>query len=164
MRSNLILLFLLISTAANAQTSPVKTTYETVSTNNISVTYGRPQKNDCKIFGNLHKFGNVWNAGAEKATTITFTSNVSFGGENVNAGTYALFVIPNETQWTIILNTQTEQWGTYTYEKYKDNNIVTINVPVTTLTNTVEQLTIRFPQSTSMIIEWDKTQVTIPVL
>lgn len=173
MRSFLILSVIFISLAAKGQqtqetpvevTSLPKITYETVSANGISVTYGRPFKNEGKIFGNLHKFGNVWSGGTEKAITITFTSNVNFAGQAVNAGTYTLFVIPNETQWTIILNTQLNQSGTYTYEKYKHNNIVNVNVPVTSLVNTVEQLTIRFPLSTLMVIEWDETQVTIPVL
>lgn len=148
----------------NPVVSQPKTTYETVSTESVSITYARPHRTGYKVFGNLRKYGKVWAVGAGKASTISFARDVNFAGVNVAAGSYTLFVIPYENQWTVILNTQLEQRGTSTYEKYKERNIATVNVPVTQLLNPVEQLTIRFTQSTSMIIEWDNVQITIPVL
>lgn len=158
-----LLSFISISTIAQTNSQP-KSPHETVSTDSISVTYGRPYKNGRAIFGNLEKFGNVWRVGADQATTITFDKDVQFAGQAVAAGTYTLFIIPNESEWTLILNTQLGQWGTYSYEKYKDKDILHVNVPVTALADEVEQLTIRFPESNSMVIEWDQTQVTIPVI
>jgi hypothetical protein len=80
----------------------------------------------------------------------------------VKAGTYTLFVIPNKESWTIILNSQLGQWGAYSYEKYKDKDVLQVNVPVKTLDQTVEQLSISLPPS-ALVIEWDKTQASIPI-
>lgn len=157
-----ILAFLSLTAYGQGSGQP-KSPHETVSTDSISVTYGRPYKNGRTIFGGLEKFGNIWRLGADQATTITFSKDVRFAGQEVPAGTYTLFAIPYENEWTLILNSQLGQWGAYTYLKHKDKDILQVNVPVTLLDNEVEQLTIRFPQPTSMVIEWDKTQLTIPV-
>lgn len=137
--------------------------HETVSTDNVSITYGRPYKKGREIFGNLEKYGVVWRVGADEATTITFKKDVNFAGKAVKAGTYTMFAIPNENEWTMILNSQLGQWGAYSYQQNKEKDVIQANVPVTKLNNVVEQLTIRFPQPTSMVIEWDKTQVTVPI-
>jgi hypothetical protein len=128
----------------------------------ISVRYGRPYKKGRVIFGGLIPYGKVYRCGADSATTITFGKDVIFGGGPVKAGTYTLFVIPNEKSWTIILNGQLGQWGAFDYDKYKGQDILHVDVPVKNLNNPVEQLTISVPPS-SVIIEWDQTQVSIPV-
>lgn len=140
-----------------------KSPHETVSTDNVSVTYGRPYKKGRDIFGGLEKYGAVWRLGADEATTITFKEDGKFGGKDVKAGTYTLFAIPNEKEWTFILNSQLGQWGAFSYDKNKDKDVLQVTVPVKNLDEPVEQLTIHFPKSTSMVVEWDKTQVTVPV-
>jgi Protein of unknown function (DUF2911) len=80
----------------------------------------------------------------------------------VNAGTYTLFVIPNKESWTIILNSQLGQWGAFEYDKYKNKDVLHVDVPVKKLDTVVEQLTIRLPAAV-LIIEWDQTQVSVPV-
>jgi len=114
------------------------------------------------IFGGLIPYGKVYRCGADSATIVTFAKDASFAGKPVKAGTYTLFVIPNEQSWTIILNGQLGQWGAYDYDKYKDKDVLKVDVPVKKLGNTVEQLTINLPAS-AMIIEWDNVQVTVPV-
>lgn len=164
MKYLLLLLLAAIGLQADAQTtSQPKSQRDTVSTDSISVTYGRPYRNGRTIFGNLEKFGNVWRVGVNQATTITFAKNVVFAGHAIPAGTYTLFVIPWQTEWTLILNTKLGQWGTLSYEKHKDQNILEVNVPVTTAAIPVEQLTITFPTSSSMVIEWDTVKVTVPI-
>ena len=80
------------------------------------------------------------------------------------AGTYTMFALPTETEWTIILNSQLGQWGAYSYEKNKEKNVARINTPrVKKLSAPVEQLTIRFEKDKTMIIEWDQTQVEVAV-
>ena len=129
----------------------------------VSVRYGRPYKKGREIFGKLEPFGKVWRCGADSATTITFLSNASFGGKPVKAGTYTLFVIPEEKKWTIILNSQLGQWGAYSYDQYKGKDVLQITVPVKHLSQVVEQHTIRFTSQNNMIIEWDQTQVEVPI-
>ena len=129
---------------------------------NISVRYGRPYKKGRVIFGTLEPYGKVYRCGADSATTVTFDKDASFGGKPVKAGTYTLFVIPNEQSWIIILNSQLGQWGAFDYDKYKDKDVLHVDVPVKKLDHTVEQLTINLPP-TDMIIEWDNVQVSVPV-
>lgn len=148
-----------ITTEAAAQKSP----HETVSGKDVSVRYGRPYKKGREIFGGLEKYGKVWRTGADSATLITFAKDATFGGKPVKAGTYTLFTIPNEKKWTVILNSQLGQWGAYSYDKFKDKDVLQVTVPAKKLDNVVEQHTIRFNDKNDMIIEWDQTQVTVPV-
>ena len=160
MKKILFLLTVLIATTSFGQGGR-KSPHDTVSTANTTVTYGRPYKNDRNIFGELEKYGKVWRVGADEATTITFKKDVKVGDKDVKAGTYTLFAIPNENEWTIIINSKLGQWGAFSYEKNKGSDVAQVNVPVKKLGKAVEQLTIRFVGEEVMIIEWDKTQVSV---
>ena len=153
------ILFLAISASAQ---QPVASPRVTAEGKNVTVAYGQPSKKGRVIFGELEPYGKVWRAGANNATEITFKKDGSFGGLPVKAGTYTLFAIPNEKQWTIILNSELKQWGAFGYDKVKDKDVLKVNVPATKIDNTVEKLTYRFTD-THMIIEWDQTQVAVPV-
>ena len=118
MKTILLLLGAFITLSATAQR---KSPHDTVTNGKITVTYGRPYKNNRDVFGSLEPYGKVWRLGADEATTITFNNDVKFGGKPVKAGTYTLFAIPNEKEWTLILNSQLKQWGAFSYEKNKDN-------------------------------------------
>lgn len=129
----------------------------------VKVNYGQPSKKGREIFGGLEPFGKVWRAGANNATEITFEKDVKFGGKPIKAGTYTLFATPNPTEWTIILNSELKQWGAYKYEEIKGKDVVHVTVPVKKLDNVVEKLTYRFTDKNALVIEWDQTQVTIPI-
>jgi hypothetical protein len=158
-----ILLAMVAFVAVTAYGQDRKSPHETVNTDDISVTYGRPYKKGREIFGKLEAYGKVWRLGADEATTITFKKDGFFGGKPVKAGTYTMFAIPEEKEWTFILNSQLGQWGAYSYDKNKEKDVLQIKAPAKKLDKEVEQLTISFPKSTSMVVEWDKTQVTVPV-
>jgi len=160
MKSVLLLVAVFMTASVFAQR---KSPHDTVSNGTVTVTYGRPHKNDRVVFGTLEKFDKVWRVGADEATNITFAKDVKFAGQDVKAGTYTLFAIPNESEWTIILNSVLKQWGAFSYEKNKASDVLKANVPVKKLENVIEQLTIRFAADKSLIIEWDKTQVSIPI-
>lgn len=151
------------STGASAQGGAPKSPHDTVIVKDIKVTYGRPYKRGREIFGGLEKYGKVWRTGANQATEITFAKDVTFGGKPVKAGTYTLFTIPEEKEWTIILNSQLKQWGAYKYDEIKGSDVLHVKVPVKKLDKVVEQHTIRFTPQNDMIIEWDQTQVTVPI-
>lgn len=155
---SLVAMFVFSSCGDKKPLSP----HETSTGQDISVRYGRPYKKGRVIFGGLEAYGKVYRCGADSATTVTFDKDASFGGKPVKAGTYTLFVIPNEQNWTIILNSQLGQWGAFDYDKYKDKDVLRVDVPVKKLDQPVEQLTINLPPS-AMIIEWDVVQVSIPV-
>lgn len=154
----LAIAFALPSFAQKQRKSP----HDTVTNNVATVTYGRPYKKDREVFGGLEKYGKVWRVGADEATTISFPTAVKFGNEIIKPGTYTLFAIPEENEWTIILNGVLGQWGAFSYEKNKGEDVAKIVVPVIKLDQPVEQLTIGLPEN-SMSIEWDKTKVLIPL-
>ena len=129
----------------------------------VSVAYGQPSKKGREIFGKLVPFGNVWRAGANEATEITFAKDAKFGDQSIKAGTYSLFVNPAADEWTIILNSELKQWGSFGYEKIKDKDVLKIKVPVKKVDAVVEKLTYRFSDKNALIIEWDQTQVTVPI-
>lgn len=128
---------------------------------NVKVAYGQPSKKGRVVFGELQKYGKVWRVGANEATEISFTKDGTFGGKPVKAGTYTLFAIPNEKEWTLILNGDTKFWGTQ-YEQHKSKDVLQVNVPVKKVNDVVEKLTYRFAGN-DMIIEWDQAQVAVPV-
>ncbi|TCD02399.1 DUF2911 domain-containing protein [Pedobacter frigidisoli] len=131
---------------------------------NIKVVYSRPQKKGRDIFGVLEQYGSVWRFGANENTEIRFFTKVTIGGKKIKAGTYSLFAIPNKGTWTIILNSQTDRWGAFTYDASKD--IVRVNVPVKTLAKPIEYFSITFTplaKGATLIAAWDKTQVELPI-
>jgi hypothetical protein len=130
----------------------------------IRVTYSRPAKNGRAIFGQLVPFNEVWRAGANEATELKLYQPIELAGKKVNAGSYALFAIPGEKEWTIILNSDLDFWGAYSYNAAHD--VVRVTAPVSSLTETVENFTIQFEKKGAgegvMKLAWDNTVVTVP--
>ena len=160
MKNLLLLSIVLVSglCACSQRVSP----HDTVSNKNIKVTYGRPFKKGRETWGKLVPYGEVYRLGADEATTITFKNDGSFGGKPVKAGTYTLFAVPTEKNWTLILNGQLGQWGAYDYEKNKIKDVLKVEVVPHSLEKSVEEFTIRF-EGNNLLIEWDKVQASVPV-
>ncbi|MEX2478403.1 MAG: DUF2911 domain-containing protein [Gracilimonas sp.] len=131
----------------------------------IKVVYGQPYRKDRTIFGDLEPWGEVWRTGANEATEITLTRPVLMGDQAINAGTYALFTIPEPDSFTVILNHELGQWGAFNYNPERDYK--RMKFPVNRLPIPVEAFTISFnePQQsiTSMSLRWDFIQVDIPI-
>lgn len=130
----------------------------------VRVTYSRPQKGGRAIFGNLIPYGKVWRTGANEATEIKVYQDIEIAGKKVKAGTYSLFTIPGEKQWTIILNSGLDYWGAYSYKE--ENDVVRVTAPATEGSTAVENFTIQFnnkgEKGGEMRLAWDKTVVTVP--
>ncbi len=126
----------------------------------VRVVYSRPYKNDRAIFGGLVPFGKVWRTGADEATEITFYEDVVFGGKEVEAGSYALFTIPNKDSWDIILNSGLHQWGAFTYDEKMD--VVRAKAKPEMMEEAVENFSIMFDDG-NLVMAWDKTMVAVPV-
>jgi hypothetical protein len=132
----------------------------------VKIVYGQPYKNDRQIFGELVPYGEVWRTGANEATELTTTQNISFAGNMLDSGTYALFTIPREDdKWTIILNDKLGQWGAFDYDAAYD--VFRVDLPAQSTEKVTEAFTIRFSDiqddSTNIIMEWDQTVITIPI-
>jgi len=147
----------LVSFAQNPPASP----RVTAEGKDVKVEYGQPSKKGREIFGGLQKYGQVWRAGANTVTEVTFSKDATFAGKPVKAGKYSFWIVPNEKEWTIILNSNVGFWGTE-YEKNKDKDYLKVNVPTKKLPSVVEKLTYTFSGS-DMNVQWDQTGVTIPI-
>jgi hypothetical protein len=98
----------------------------------VKVDYSRPSVKGRKIFGGLEKHDEVWRTGANEATLITFSKDVKIEGKDLPAGTYTLWSIPGEKEWTVIFNSATEidgrgVWGTQ-YKKISDKDVLSVKV------------------------------------
>ncbi|MCW3162771.1 DUF2911 domain-containing protein [Chryseobacterium oryctis] len=145
--------------------SPRQIVEQQFSMSKIKIDYGRPGVKGRKIFGELVPYGQVWRAGANSSTKITFGQSVNFGGKVVPAGTYGLFIVPTEKEWKVILNKDFQQWGAYTYDPKQD--VVDVTVPVNTLTDKQEWFEITLnptdENNANLVLKWDYAQAEVPL-
>ncbi|MEC5394408.1 DUF2911 domain-containing protein [Bergeyella sp. RCAD1439] len=145
--------------------SPRVKTEQQFSISKIIVDYGRPGVKGRTVFGGLVPYGKVWRAGANASTKITFGQAVDFGGQEVSAGTYGLFIIPEEKEWTLVLNKDFQQWGAYAYDEKQD--VVRVKVPVRRLDALQEWFTIEVEPSgehaVELVMAWERSSVGVSV-
>jgi Protein of unknown function (DUF2911) len=130
----------------------------------ITVNYHRPLANGRQIWGKLVPYGEVWRAGANENTTLTFTDPVSIEGQPLDKGTYGLHMIPGENQWTVIFSKMANAWGSFTYKQDEDALRVTVKPQPAEFHNA---LTYDFddvtPDSTVLTLRWEKVAVPFKV-
>jgi len=130
----------------------------------VRIIYGRPQLKG-RSLSDLAKPGEVWRTGANEAAEITFYKDMNFGGTAVKAGTYALFTIPGDNEWTVILNSNLNQWGSYSYDKGSD--VARVTASVSSDKKSIEAFSIAFKEvdgGAHMVMGWDTTRVAVPVM
>jgi hypothetical protein len=154
-------IFLAATTVSYAQPSHPNSPHDTIRTANVTITYGRPYKKGRQIFGSLIPYGKTYRCGADEPTILTFAKDVQLAGHPVKAGSYSLFAIPNQSSWTIILNSNTTMWGT-DHDKHADQDVVKFDVPVIPLGTAMEQLTMK-ASNKDITLAWDMVKVAIPV-
>ncbi|MDP5120603.1 MAG: DUF2911 domain-containing protein [Spirosomaceae bacterium] len=163
---SVVVILLIAAAAFFAYTSTLSPEAKLSFENNgvkVDVTYCQPSKKGRDIFGTVVPYGKVWRTGANAATIVSFSKDVTVGGSAVPAGEYTLWTIPNEGNWTIILNKETGQWGT-NYDEAED--LMQVNVPAETAGETVEKFTIKLIRAEGgidMNLMWDETKVTVPI-
>ncbi len=91
--------------------SPAATATGTINGANVTIKYSSPAVKGRQIWGALVPYDKVWRAGANAATTIETDKDLTVEGKKLPAGKYSIYAIPGEKEWTIILNSQTGQWG-----------------------------------------------------
>ncbi len=166
----------LLAAGASAQTpapkidfpapSPAATLKQRVGLTDIEINYFRPGVKGRKVFGGLEPYGVVWRTGANNPTKITFSTPVKFGGKDVPAGTYGLFSIPGEKEWTLILNKiEPKDWGAYSYKPETD--VARVTAKPIALTQTLETFSIEFTdvrtESAMLALAWEKTRVAVKI-
>ncbi|MGG5485384.1 DUF2911 domain-containing protein [Meridianimaribacter flavus] len=131
-----------------------------VSEKTVKVIYSRPQLKG-RTVQSLAPNGEVWRTGANEATEITFYKDVTVGDKKVKAGTYSLFTIPGEKSWTIIINSDVDVWGAYSYNK--DNDVARVEAPVSEGKKSLEAFSIAFDDEGSMHLAWGTLRVAVPM-
>ena len=151
-----------------ARVSPNGYAGTTVGTADVLVQYGRPSLRGRAYFADgaeLAPAGAVWRTGANEAATVTFTGDVRVEGEPVPAGTYALFTVPGDGEWTVILNKTAQQWGSFRYDEAEDQLRVTV-APMTDAPMQ-EQFEIRFSEvsedAATMLLHWGTVGVPVTI-
>ncbi len=144
--------------------SPGAKVSQVVGLTEISVDYSSPAARGRAVFGGLVPYDKLWRTGANQATKITFSKDITVGGKPVPAGTYALFTIPAKQAWTVILNKNPNQGGTNDYKQELD----LLRFPVKPATAPKrERLTFLFSNTsedaTSLDLEWAGVRVSIPI-
>lgn len=128
------------------------------------VIYSRPQKSGRTVFGELVEYGKVWRLGANEATEIELFKEATIGGKKVAKGKYTVYALVNPTEWTFILNKETDVWGAFIYNEKKD--VARLTVPVQKMTEIAEAFSIVFEKTAvgmDMIVAWDDVKVALPI-
>jgi hypothetical protein len=148
------------------QPSPLAKFEQKVGLTDITIEYSRPSVKGRTIFGDLEPFGGMWRTGANKNTMITFSDDVTIAGQDVKAGSYAMFTKLNSaTQWDVIFYSDTNNWGTPS--EWDDSKVAaTAKVDVMEIPFSVETLAIDINNITAtggtIDIIWEKSYVGIP--
>ncbi|HWI92635.1 MAG TPA: DUF2911 domain-containing protein [Flavisolibacter sp.] len=146
------------------QPSPGQTLKQDFGISSIELNYSRPGIKGRKIFGDLVPYGKVWRTGANSATRIKFSDDITIGGQALKAGEYAIYTVPGEKEWEVIINKGSVNWGT---DYKQEDDILRVKATPVKLDQPVESFTMQFANvksnSTDLQIMWDKTLVSVPI-
>jgi len=145
--------------------SPRATVMQKVGLTNFELEYSRPSVRDREIFGDILPFGEMWRTGANKNSMITFDQDIKIAGQDVAAGSYAIFTQINENDWDIYLYSDTENWGLP--EEMEDEKVVAkFNVKSVNDAPQKETFTIEFENLTTtgfdLVFKWETREVVLP--
>ncbi|MEI6947986.1 DUF2911 domain-containing protein [Paraflavisolibacter sp. H34] len=162
----LLFMGLFCSVAAWAQSapkppaSPADSVSGTFGEAKVTIRYSSPSVKGRKVWGELVPYGKVWRAGANEATTITVSEGVAVEGNPLPAGTYALFALPTEKEWTIIFNTEAKQWGAFKYDEKKDALRVTVSPrPAPSFSERLVYLV----DKDGIVLRWENLEVPVKI-
>jgi len=151
-----------LKTPAPSSTQTIK---QELGLGSIELSYSRPNVKGRKIFGDLVPFGKVWRTGANDATTLTFSDEVTIGGTKIAAGKYGLLSIPDADNWTIIITKQLDVTSPAAYKPSED--VVRVKVPTATMKEPLETFSMQFGDvkatSTNLYMLWANTIVALPI-
>jgi tetratricopeptide (TPR) repeat protein len=151
-------------TIKTPQPSPTQTLKQDFGISSIDLIYSRPGMKGRKIFGDLVPYGKVWRTGANSATRIKFSDDVTIGGQLLKAGEYAIYTVPGEKEWEFIINKGSANWGT---EYKQEDDIMRVKATPVKLDQTIESFTMQFANikanSADLQLMWDKTMVAVPI-
>ena len=158
---NLFFALLFVASISYAQKSPRLETKGTVNGTQITIDYGAPSVKGRTVWGGLEKYGEVWRAGANENTTISFDKDVKINGKSLAAGKYGFFIIPNETgDWVAIFSKKNDGWGAYSYAKADDALRVMFKPD---FDSTVQEQLMYAVDNSGIVFGWDKARMHLDV-
>ena len=145
--------------------SPGQTIQQDFALGSIEVKYSRPAAKGRKVFGDLVPMNKLWRTGANSATIIKFTDVVEIKGKKIDTGSYALYTVPGNESWEIILNKGISNWGIDGYKESED--VMRFRIEPIKIKDKLENFTMQFaeikPESCELHIMWEKTAIVIPI-
>jgi hypothetical protein len=133
-----------------------------VSDKLIKIVYSRPQLKG-RALSKLAPNGKVWRTGANEAAELTLYTDMKLGDTKIKAGAYTFYVIPGESEWTAIISTDLNVWGSYFYNE--ENDVARISVPVNSADESLEAFSITFTEAENgvhMHLGWGTVRVAVP--
>ena len=124
------------------QSSPSAKTHQKVGLTELSVEYSRPSMRGRVIMGELVPYGAIWRTGANKNTVISFSDAVTFGDQEISAGSYALYTRPGKDQWEVFFYSSTDNWGTP--DLWEASKVAAAIEVIPTIGNDIETFSIWF--------------------
>ena len=144
--------------------SPEASVGQTIGVTEVRINYHRPAVNKREIWGKLVPYNEVWRAGANENTTISFSSDVTAGGQKLAAGTYGLHMLPTDKDWTVIFSNMASAWGSFSYDPKEDALRITVTPQPAEFQ---ERLGYSFedPTDTAAVLamRWEKVKVAFPI-
>jgi hypothetical protein len=136
-----------------------------VGLTDIEVDYSRPSMNGHQAFGGMVPYGQLWRTGDNASTKIKFGTMVRLNGVEIPPGVYALYTIPDEKQWTVIIYKDAGLWGAYDYAATNDlarfrANPERLNEPVETFTIDLNDIR---DDSATLNLSWGRVPVKLEV-
>lgn len=142
--------------------SPKAEIMQVVGLTKVTVSYSRPGVKGRKIWGNLVPYAKVWRAGADEATKISFSADVTIEGKKLTAGSYSFFVIPNKKEWIVIFNKVSDQWGAFTYNEAEDAIRLKIKPKTAEFEEWLKyEITKTGDYSANLCLHWEKQKITL---
>jgi hypothetical protein len=149
---------------ASRPSPPAKATYALADGKSITIDYSSPRAKGRKVYGGLVPYGQVWRAGANEATTFVTTADLMVGGTHVAAGSYTLFVVPNQDKWTLVISKKTGEWG-IPYPG-ADQDLARVDMKASSLPSSVENFTIGLDKSgkgCTLRMDWETTRASVDI-
>ncbi len=144
--------------------SPQASVIQKIGLTNIQVNYHSPAVKDRTVWGGLVPYDKIWRAGANENTVISFTHNVSVGGQSLPAGTYGLHMIPTKDKWTIIFSKNHTSWGSYFYKKEEDALRVEVTPKVHQHTEWLSYAFLnKSENSVTLSLLWGKLEIPVKI-
>lgn len=156
----LLLPFTILAQDNVPRPSPPASVTGQINGKSVTVNYGQPSVKGREVWGKLVPYGQVWRAGANEATTIEFSKDVTIEGKTLPAGKYGLFTVPNANEWVIVFNKVPNQWGAFKYDAAQDALRVNVKPKKS---KTFNEKLIYAVNKNSVSLAWENTEVAFAV-